>query len=113
MKKIKITENQKNNLFKVLTEEANMFKLDQTNMVKKFLDDNFLRANMKKIGDNGLPVNKEIVILVDSNKQPAKYLSYKEVLILLQNDFKNISTDKEQRDEFLKDVLIKWSKKAL
>lgn len=113
MKKIKITEAQKNKLIKIISEEANMFKVDQTNIVKKFLDSNFLRAKMKKIGENGLPVNKDIVVLTDANKQPVKYISYKELLIILQNDFKNISIDKDERDDFLKDILIKWSKKEI
>ena len=110
MKKIKITEAQKNKLIKIISEEANMFKVDQTNIVKKFLDSNFLRAKMKKIGENGLPANKDIVVLIDANKQPVKYISYKELLIILQNDFKNISIDKDERDDFLKDILIKWNK---
>lgn len=113
MKKIKITETQKDKLIKTISEEANMFKLDQINMVKKFLDENFLRAKMKKIGENGLPVNKDIVILVDKNKQPIQYITYKELLIILQNDFKNINVDKKERDEFLRDTLIKWSKKEI
>ena len=37
MKKIKITETQKDKLIKTISEEANMFKLDQINMIKKFL----------------------------------------------------------------------------
>lgn len=116
MKRIIITESQKDELFRRLIREEEMYMIpNQIIMIKKYLDDNFIKATVNSVNDDGKPYTKEMVILVDKNKKPLKYMSDKDAFYLIQDEFKNIIQDKKERDKLLKDILIQWygNKKSL
>jgi hypothetical protein len=111
MKRILITEKQQNMLIRRIVNEENTFGREQILMIKKYLDEHFLRAKMNQLDNNGMPTKEEIVVLVDGNKNPLKYMTDKEAFYMLQEEFKNICQDKEKRDEIIKNVLKQWYKK--
>lgn len=87
------------------------FTSEQIKMIKKYLDANFLRADMTQLNDDGYPENKEIVAMVDKNKQPIKYMTDVELFDLIQDKFQKINADTKLRDKLLKQIIIQWYKK--
>lgn len=117
-----INESSEKKLIKNLMQEEINGMCDKVNLVKKFLDDNFLRASNSIIGDNGRPSMHDIVIWVDKFKQPKQYLSDKDLFYIVQDEFKNIlSPDEnsdgkishESRDKFLKQCIKDWYYKKI
>lgn len=104
--KIIINESAEKILIKQIINEANYS--DKVSLVKKFLDDNFLKASNSIIGDNGRPKNQGIVIWVDSFKQPKQYMTDVDLFYVVQDEFKNIVSDKNDRDKFLKQCIKDW-----
>jgi len=99
--KIIITEKANKRLVeKLVREEVNGLS-DKVSLVKDFLDSNFLRASNSTIGDDGFPKLHDIVIWVDSFKQPKKYLDDTDLFYVLQDHFKDIlpADDDEDDDE--------------
>lgn len=81
-------------------------------VVKKFLDDNFQRATMDKMDDNGQPSKYEVVVMLTKDKKPVKTMTDKQLFYYIQAKFKNILPE-EERDEFLKDAIKKWYHKKI
>lgn len=106
--KIIISESQEKILMSYFINEDINFVKDKILMMKKYLDDNFMRANMTQINDNGYPDIKQIAVMVDSNKQPLKYFTDVELFYLMQDQFKNIITDKKERDNIIKELIKQW-----
>ena len=76
---------------------------DKVELVKKYLDNNFMRATFEKDGDN-------IGIFVKlSNHLPTEKSYWKQdVLDILDREFNNLVTDKKERDGFLSQLLDDW-----
>ena len=76
---------------------------DKVELVKKYLDNNFMRATFEKDGDN-------IGIFVKlSNHLPTEKSYWKQdVLDILDREFNNLVTDKKERDGFLNQLLDDW-----
>lgn len=116
--KVIITESAEQRLKKRLIKESSMS--DKVSIIKDFLDSNFLKATNSIIGDDGLPKDQGIVIMVDKYKQPKKYLSDVDLFYLLQDQFKNIiSADNDDEDneedeltDDIKDIFDDAVKKA-
>lgn len=87
------------------------FTGNQIKMIKDYLDSNFLRADMSQLNDDGYPENKEIVVMIDKNKQPLKYMTDVELFDLIQDQFKHINSDIKLRDKLLKQIIIQWYQK--
>lgn len=105
--RIIITESQESLLIQRLLMEA---EGDQNLIVFKFLDDNFLRADYTQEVD-GKPSKVNTVVWLDSNKQPYKTISIERLFYVLQEEFKNLTSDKEERDKRLKDIMNAWINK--
>ena len=86
---------------------------DKVSVVKKFLDDNFARASTSTFGKNGLPESQGIVVWLDNNKNVIKSLTDVQLFYVLQEHFKNIIADKNERDKFLKQVIKDWYDKKI
>ena len=82
--------------------------INKVSVVKKFLDNTFVKADMSTINDEGLPQKKPIVGMKDNNGNVVKNLSPQQLFYLIQNKFKHIYLDKEKRDKFLKQIIIDW-----
>lgn len=111
--KLIISEKSRNILFKRLIQEEMNGWSDKVEIVKKFLDDNFLKATNSTTGENGRPKLHDIVIWVDKFKQPRQYMSDVDLFYLLQDEFKTIlPTDEDgghtSRDNFLKQCIKDW-----
>ena len=107
MKTIIIKEESKTRLLEIMNEEINHIS-DKVLNIKKYLDDNFAKADNSTIGDNGKPMNQEIVVWLDKYKQPFKNMTDEQLFYVIQDNFKNIITNKEIRDKFIKQVIKDW-----
>ena len=116
MKQIIISEDKEKKLIKTILKEESNGWADKVSIVTDFLDKNFVKAVNSEIGEDGLPKNKGMVIMVDSYKQPLQYLSDTDLFYMVQDKFKNIlpaDDDSENpthfnRDKFLKQIIIDW-----
>lgn len=97
--KIIITENAEKRLLRQLYVEEVGGMSDKVNLIKDFLDSNFLRATNSTIGEDGYPKLHDIVIWVDNFKEPKQYMNDTDLFYLLQDRFKNILPPDETDDE--------------
>ena len=104
---IKITERQERLILKAILNEEYGGLSDKVGEVKKYLDNNFMRMSTLEFKD-GEPQNTEVVAWVDKNKQPIKLLTDVQLFYLIQEKSKNILSDKEERDKFLKQIIKQW-----
>ncbi len=83
-------------------------------LVKKFLDDNFMRGFVTKTDDRGLKKNIGIFIQLGANKLPTDtQMMVSDVFDITQDHFKNILGDKKERDGFLKQTIKDWFDKKI
>lgn len=109
MKQIIINENSE----KVLQESAIITELfngwgDKVKSVKDYLDKNFSRANATIFGADGRPKVEKVVAWLDDYKQVVKTLSDVQLFYVIQDQFKNILPDKQERDKFIIQVIKDW-----
>lgn len=107
-KKIIITEEQEQKLLEHLITEQ-QFPIDPKKVliVKKYLDKNFKRGNISEFGNNGLPVNNPVVGLLN-NGEVVKNLNARQLFDLLEDEFRNMFSNKIQRSKFLARVIQDW-----
>jgi hypothetical protein len=74
---------------------------------KNYLDKYFKKGNLAEFGDNGLPVNKLVVGMIN-NGEPVKNLTARQLLDVLEDEFKGMFNDKRQRTKFLIQVMKDW-----
>ena len=83
-------------------------------LVKKFLDDNFMRGFVTKTDDRGLKKNIGIFIQLGANKlRTDTQMMVSDVFDITQDHFKNILGDKKERDGFLKQTIKDWFDKKI
>jgi hypothetical protein len=109
MKKIIINESQES----LLLEEAMIEEMfggwgEKVKAVKDYLDKNFSRASATIFGKDGIPQVHEIVAWLDKYKQIVKTLTDVQLFYIIQDQFKNILPDKQERDKFIIQVLKDW-----
>ena len=111
MKTIILNENQISSLIKEILKEESIYMGDKENIVKQWLDNHFKQMEMDIVGENGLPTKQKVVSILDTNKQLTKnIIDLKKLFFIIQTQFKNILSDKKERDEFLWKTLNKWYK---
>lgn len=76
--------------------------------VKDYLDKHFARAKSTVMGNDGRPNTDEVVAWLDDYKQVVKTLTDVQLFDVIQDEFKGIMTNKEERDKFLKQVIKDW-----
>lgn len=81
---------------------------EKVKAVKDYLDKNFSRANATIFGKDGRPQVQEIVVWLDKYKQIVKTLTDVQLFYIIQDQFKNILPDKQERDKFIIQVLKDW-----
>lgn len=122
MKRVIITEAQEQQLIKILNNEEEVQQMpvpktankpycidpDKVKIVRKFLDSNFTKNNLERIGANGMPEKIRIVTMSSSTGEPLKSLYEEDLLDLLIEKFKKMFLDKEERMLFLKQVMNDW-----
>ena len=76
--------------------------------LKRFLDSNFRKGSIDKIGEDGDPSKVELVVMMKDGK-PLKSMDDKMLFYYIQSHkrFRNM-VPKNDRDKFLKDTIIAW-----
>mgnify|MGYP003398548759 FL=1 len=81
---------------------------DKIDLVKRFLDKNFMRASAQKDGkDVG------IFVKLNGNIPTDESLWKQDVLDILDDEFNNIISDKKERDGFLSQLVDDWYNKKI
>lgn len=82
---------------------------DKVLLVKKYLDDNYMRATLEKQGDDGSIKTMGIFVQLNDKHLPTdSRLMADGVFDILQNKFVKILGDKGERDRFLIQVIKDW-----
>lgn len=97
MKRIQLSENGLNNI--ILQESYG----DKVEIVKKYLDNNFMRATFMKNGNT-----TGIFVKLNNHTPTDKSMWKQDVLDILIKEFGNIISDKKERDGFLNQLLDDW-----
>jgi len=103
--KILIKESQ---LKLVEQEMVNEAYCDKTLIVKKFLDGNYMRGDFVKDDNGGKKTIGVFVKLTDKGLPTKDSAMFDDVFYRVQDQFKNIISDKNERDEFLKKAIKAW-----
>lgn len=109
MKKIIISEEKEHLLY----EEAMLEEMfggwgDKVKSIKDYLDKNFARAAATIFGEDGKPQIKQVVAWLDEYRQVVKTLTEVQLFYIIQDQFKKILSNKEERDKFIIQVLKDW-----
>lgn len=107
MKKIIINEDIERKLFQKLINEKTT-EISKVSVVKDFLDKNFKRADTTEMNQEGMVESKPIVVWIDKHENPIKAMTDVQLFYLLQEKFKKLFADKNERDTFLKDMIKSW-----
>ncbi len=111
MKTIILNEKQMSSMLTHILKEESVYMGDKEDIVKTWLNNHYKQMEMDTIGENGLPIKQKVVSTLDTNKQLTKnIIDLKKLFFILQANFKNILTDKKERDNFLWITLNKWYK---
>ena len=94
-------------LFDTILNESYYPITKQVLLVKNFLDKNFGKEYIEDIDSNGYPVNRGVVNMI-LNGVVVKQMQGDEVLSLLDDKFRSIIKDNDDRHRFLKQVLTDW-----
>lgn len=108
-----ITEEQEAKLLNMVLQEGYEQNYgDKALLIKKYLDDNFMRGSTTVMNQEGFPDKQPVVIMLGPDKKPLRTMSDKQLFYLLQDKYKNILSGNE-RDEFIKKVMIAWFNKTI
>lgn len=77
-------------------------------IVKKYLDTNFKRGQIENIGPDGFPARVRIAGMLSSNGEILQNLGEMQLEDLLIEKFKNMFSDKNERNKFIHQVLQDW-----
>lgn len=92
----------------LLVESVNYTDPQKVLLVNKHLSDNFLRASMPILGEDGNPKTLYIVGMKGTDGNVIKNMTAKQLFYYLQDKFKGIYADKSKRDKFLLQVMKDW-----
>ena len=109
MKKIILDERQEKNLFETILQESIYGLSDKVNIIKKYLDNNFIKADYDSMDDNGDLKSNSFVIMKDTKQQPTQHrMTLEQLFEKLKYKYQNIITNKEERDKFLWQLVNDW-----
>ena len=104
-----ITENQ----LSFIKENLSTPTTEKILLIKKFLDQNFIRAKQSTIGVNGKNVDTPIIAQIDANNNVLKNYSIQQLFELLQDKYEHLYFDTDKRDKLIKQIIIDWYNKKL
>lgn len=104
---IKINEQIEQNVINQLLVESFNPSAEKVLIIKDYLDNNFIKSSIDDIDNNGYPIKVGVINMV-SNGQTVKTLQGDEMLMLLDDKFSKMIKDKNDRQQFLKQVLTDW-----
>ena len=109
--KVILTEKQAEKLIGMMMNETKEYSYSPENVliVKKYLDDNFRRGNLEGLGEDGLPSNTPIVVMINiQTGKPVQDMYDHQLLELLIDKFQNMFVDEIERKSFLLQVMKDW-----
>lgn len=113
MKTIIVSEEKERVLIEAMLNEKFGGLGDAVKTVAEYLDKHFSRATSTIIGADGKPEVQQVVAWLDDYKQVIKTLTDVQLFYILQEEFKSIIADKDERDKFLKQVIKDWYNKKI
>lgn len=106
--KITITENQENALIMHVVNESYGYA-NKVKIITNYLDNNFIKADVETLNDNGDMEKQNIVIMLDSKKEPTENrLTLEQLYYKLQYKYQNILSDKKERNIFIWNTINDW-----
>lgn len=82
---------------------------NKVNIIKNYLDKNFIKADFESLNDKGDLEKQNLVIMLDSRKQPTEHrLTLEDLYYKLQYKFQKILANKEERNKFIWNVINDW-----
>lgn len=107
--KVIISENMEKVLIDSILEESVYYpSYEKVLLVKDFLDNNFSIASVPDVSSNGLPTYSKVVNILNANKEVVNTINTDALFYMLQEKFKAIEKDTENRDKLLKQVIKDW-----
>lgn len=82
---------------------------DKVNIVKRFLDGNFMKASAVTDNDDGTKGNMMVFIKLSNGIPTDSSCTNDDVFDIIQNKFVNILGDEKERDGFLRQVINDWA----
>ena len=109
MKTIILNENKEKVLIEHILNEETTYMGDKEKLVKDWLTKHFKPIEVQSTDGLSLPSIDKAVAVLDTYGQITKQIKkLEDVFFIMQTKFKKILYDKKERDEFLKNTLIKW-----
>lgn len=106
-KTIKITEEMEQTAIMDILQESFYPTGEKVLAIKRYLDQNFQRIQTDDIDEKGYPKKVNGVVLMSGNQQ-LKPMTMNELLLMLDDKFTNMISDKNDRRKFLKQVIQDW-----
>lgn len=78
-------------------------------IIKKYLDSNFIKADIEELNDKGDLEKKPLVIMLDSKMQPTENrMTLVQLYYKVQYKYHNIIQNKKERNKFIWNVINDW-----
>lgn len=106
-KTIKVDESVLNEALEYMVSESFVPSVEQTLIVKDYLDKNFQKQTMDDIDANGYPKKIPVAVMV-SGGQGLKTFQMEELLLLLMDKFSKMIGNESDLREFLKQIVKDW-----
>lgn len=108
MAKFVLTEDMNNEMVGSLLTESFYPVAEKVLIVKEYLDKNIRVSMLDDIDENGYPKTVMCFNMTDSKGNAIKTLMPNELLVLLDDKFIKMISDKNDRRNFLKQVITDW-----
>jgi hypothetical protein len=95
----------------ILKEECGFDYGEKRLLIKKHLDNNFMKGSTTEIV-NGKPTKIDLVVMLGPDKKPIKSMTDKQLFEYLESEFQNI-VPREERTDFIKETMIAWYNNTL
>ena len=106
--KLKINEDVFNDALYCIINESFCPPAEKVLHIKKYLDKNFIKQELDDIDENGYPTKDKTVMMLSTSGQPIKTLKISDLLMLLDDKFQMMISNKKDRIKFLKQVISDW-----
>lgn len=106
-KTIKVDESVLNEALEYMVSESFVPSVEQTLIVKDYLDKNFQKQTMDDIDANGYPKKIPVAVMV-SGGQGLKTFQMEELLLLLMDKFSRMIGNESDLRAFLKQIVKDW-----
>lgn len=107
-KKIIISEESETLFIQMALNESFYPEANKVLVLKNYLDKNFIKTTIDDINNNGYPIKKRVVSMKNSNGDAINTMSTSQLFYLIQDKFKNIYQNNEQRDKLIKQTIKDW-----